>query len=225
LLFSHHFQFFLLFPKIEKKIDFFEEIKMTDIIVIMDESGSMSSMGSEPLQALNHFIEEQKKTDPTSLFTLYLFSTEIRTPFLNIPLSEVPEVTDYKPKTMTALYDCVDLAITSKMATERKENVTVVIITDGMDNKSHTSGRTIREKIANQESQHNWKFIYLAANQDAFSSAEHINISRERISMFDQGSSGGLLRAVSTTCTQVSGLRRMLSQSCSPAFSPTPDSE
>jgi hypothetical protein len=190
-----------------------------DIIVVMDESGSMSSMGSEPLQALNNFINEQKRIDSNSLFSLYTFSSKTRRVHFNIPLGEMKTVTDYHPDSFTALYDCISQAIDDKMATDRNRGVVLVIITDGQDNCSKIKVSEIKNKISSQEAQHNWQVIYLAANQDAFSAGEALNIGRAKTSNFSPDQ-GGLSSALAATTAHVS-VYRQLSQT--PGYSANVD--
>src|SRR3990167_11357376 len=128
-----------------------------DIIVVLDESGSMESMGPEPVQALNQFVKNQQKTDSTSLFSLYAFNHDVRNIYSVLPLGGIKEYSDYRPNGTTALYDCVFTAISDKMKTSRTKNVVLVIVTDGLDNSSAHSKDEVRAKIKEQEEKHNWQ--------------------------------------------------------------------
>jgi hypothetical protein len=142
-----------------------------DIIFILDQSGSMSSMGDEPVQAVNSFIESQKKTltEDNSTFSLWTFNTKVTKVFDDVPLQQVTEFTNFCPSDMTALYDAIGEAINTKKQKAKHDNVVCVILTDGLENSSQEfSAKNIRDMIKDMEDNHNWKFIYLGANQDAF---------------------------------------------------------
>lgn len=143
----------------------------TDIIFILDESGSMESMGKEPIQSINNFINDQKKVllNDDATFTLYKFNSIVTLVYDDILLQSVPEFTDYNPDDATALYDAIGKAIDNKKMKRRFDNVICVILTDGCENSSSNfSIDSIKESIQTMEREHGWTFIYLGANQDAF---------------------------------------------------------
>lgn len=178
-----------------------------DIILLLDESGSMQSMGKEPIQAVNKFISKQKDTAPASLFSLYTFSDNHRKIIEGKPLSEVQEYTDYKPDGMTALYDTIFTAVDDKMKTDRKFNVVFVILTDGQDNSSTKTKNDVKELIARQEKDYNWQVIYLASNHDAFSVGASMNVSNYRACNFNQQKKGDLLDLIEEKSAHISSFR------------------
>ena len=142
-----------------------------DIMFLLDESGSMGSMGNEPIQAVNAFIQEQKKTleKDGSTFSLLKFNSTVINLIDDVPLHDVQEFKEYMPDSMTALYDAIGEAINNKKKKEKYDDVVCVILTDGLENSSTVfSHSQIKSMIKDMEENHNWKFIYLAANQDAF---------------------------------------------------------
>jgi len=142
-----------------------------DIMFILDESGSMSSMGKEPVQAVNNFIRAQKASigDDGATFSLWKFNTTFKKVYDNIPLKDVEEFTDFEPQDMTALNDVIGHAIDNKKKSGSCDNVICIILTDGIENSStEYSAENIRVMIKDMEENHNWKFVYLGANQDAF---------------------------------------------------------
>jgi hypothetical protein len=149
----------------------------TDIIVIIDESGSMRSMGDEPMQALNSFISDQKKLGCVdSTVTVWKFSNKPVLSVDNNLLSEMCEFTDFEPCGMTALYDAIGMAITHK---KDSKNVTCVIITDGIDNSSHDyTTSQVNKMVTDAKTTDGWDFHYLGANQDAFKNGSKIGIAR-----------------------------------------------
>lgn len=191
------------------------ETKQTaDIIIVLDESGSMSSMGDEPVQAMNEFIQDQKKTDPDGLLSLYTFATKSRVVYKNKKLSEFEEYSDYTPSGMTALYDTIKLAISDKMSDEkeRHNNNILVIITDGQNNSSDTSLEEVKSLIKKQEEEHKWQVIFLAANQDAFQSGVSYGCSQARCGNFSQDKKGDLLNVVRQASYNISAYKDKVRQ-------------
>jgi uncharacterized protein with von Willebrand factor type A (vWA) domain len=179
-----------------------------DIIFILDESGSMDSMGKEPLEAVNSFIKEQKKVlQDNSTFTLWKFNSNTVKMFDDIPLSRVPEFTEYYPNDMTALYDAIGNAITTKKQKKNYDDVICVILTDGEENCSQEYKReNISKMIKSMEEEHNWKFIYLAANQDAFEIGTSYGFDTARCANFTC-ETDGLMNATQHASTAISNFR------------------
>lgn len=143
-----------------------KNINTSDIVVILDNSGSMQTMGVEPVQAVNEFIEEQKKTGPDSLFSLWKFSTKSEKVVDNVKLCDVENLAMMDPHGGTALYDTIELAIKDNL---EKKNLVVVIVTDGLDNMSQVCNAVkSKSMIIDCEKNKGWKFHYLGANQDSF---------------------------------------------------------
>lgn len=168
----------------------------TDIIMIIDESGSMSSMGNEPLEAVNSFIEEQKKNmvgHPT--FTLWKFNNKVVNIIREMPLQNVTKFSNYSPKDMTALADAIGHAIDTKLKSDNKKNVVCVIVTDGQENCSREyTMKKVKEMTTTCEKNYDWRFIYLGANQDAFSEGSKAGFNPKSCAAF-QCTTGGLKKA------------------------------
>lgn len=145
---------------------------MNDIIYIIDESGSMDIMSKEPIDSINNFIDEQKALNITGTkFTLIKFNNIVNIVYDDLLLKDVPKFSDYNPSNMTALYDAIGTAIENKKlkGEGNYNNIICVILTDGMENCSKKYDIDfIQSNIKDMEENHNWKFIYAAANQDAF---------------------------------------------------------
>ena len=152
-----------------------------DIIFVLDESGSMSTMGIEPVQAVNKFIDDQKVAmgDDGATFSLWKFSSTVVKLIDDVPLKDVKEFSDFQPKDMTSLYDAIGHAIDTKKKKNSFDNVVCIILTDGLENSSvEYSAATIRSMIKDMEDNHNWKFVYLGANQDAFAVGGTMGVGR-----------------------------------------------
>ena len=157
-----------------------ENIKQ-DIIFILDESGSMLSMGIEPVQAVNKFINDQKAAmgDDGATFSLWKFNSDVVKLIDDVLLKDVEEFSDFQPKNMTSLYDAIGHAIDTKKQKSSFNNVVCIILTDGMENSSTKySAANIRSMIKDMEDNHNWKFVYLGANQDAFAIGGTMGVNR-----------------------------------------------
>jgi len=177
-----------------------DEKIVQDILFLLDESGSMSSMGIEPVQAVNKFIDDQKLAmgDDGATFSLWKFNSTVVKLIDDVPLKNVKEFSDFEPKDMTCLYDAIGHAINTKKKKNSFENVVCIILTDGLENSStEYSAANIRSMIKDMEENHNWKFVYLGANQDAFAVGGAIGVGRCAQYTCDPGEMIGITREVS----------------------------
>jgi len=177
-----------------------EEKIVQDILFLLDESGSMSSMGIEPVQAVNKFIDDQKAAmgDDGATFSLWKFNSTVVKLIDDMPLKDVGEFSDFQPKDMTSLYDAIGSAIDTKKKKNSFNNVVCIILTDGLENSStEYSAEIIRNMIKDMEENHNWKFVYLGANQDAFAVGSTMGVGRCAQYTCDPGEMIGITREVS----------------------------
>lgn len=156
----------------------------TEIVVVLDRSGSMGSCKAQTVKGLNQFITEQKKLPGSANFTLVQFNHEYEFVHNGVPLNTVGEC-DMDPSGSTALYDALGRAINetgkrlAAMAEcDRPGLVAFVILTDGAENcSSDFNADQIKEMIKHQQEKYSWQFTFLGANQDAFASSAKIGIS------------------------------------------------
>ena len=179
-----------------------------DIVIIMDESGSMDDLGKEPLEAVNTFITTQKnitKNDKSTI-TLWKFNHEVKLVIDNELIDKTNYFNDFNPLGMTALYDAIGMAIDYK---KDIDNVVCVIVTDGLENCSKEySLKNIKSKINRQETNNNWKFVYLGANQDVFAVGNDIGLNLNRCASFAaHEGNGGLLDIVRNVSDSISKYR------------------
>lgn len=179
----------------------------SDIVCVLDMSGSMDTMGQEPVQAMNAFIEDQKKVDDKARLSLYVFNTKVKHVLNEVPLCNVEKYTEYEPDGMTALYDAIDQAIDNKLKTQNNKNVNLVITTDGQDNMSQCSRKKVMEKIQMVEKDYNWKVFYQGANQDSFAEGASIGIVKSQCANFSQQTPGDYLRLMKATSAHVASNR------------------
>ena len=120
-------------------------VNLTEIVVIIDKSGSMRHLSSDVIGGINTFIQEQKRLEGDVNFSMLLFNDHIKHKYDRLKLSEVNELTslDYNPNGFTSLYDAIGFAIShigSKLhdtiEDDRPSKVLFAIMTDGEDNTS-----------------------------------------------------------------------------------------
>jgi hypothetical protein len=145
-----------------------EQIKQTEIIVVLDRSGSMASIAKSTVEGFNTFLNEQKNAEGEAFMTLLQFDDRYEMNYQSMPIKDVAELIEretFIPRGSTALYDAIGKTI-NDLKTDR--DVVFVIITDGQENASKEfKGEAIKKMIETLETENKWKFLYLGANQDA----------------------------------------------------------
>ena len=186
---------------------------VTELVFILDSSGSMSTLRDDTIGGFNTMLEKQRDTEGKCYVSTVMFADDSKVVHDRRPLEEVPELTrkDYEPMGCTALYDAVGSAIRHianihKYA--RKEDIPdktlFVITTDGMENASHNfTAKEVRRLISKEQEKYGWEFIFLGANIDAAAAAADIGISEERAVNYKASRSGTakLFRAVGSAVT------------------------
>lgn len=172
------------------------------IIILLDESGSMIVMDKELVDAINDFIKDQQTAlSDDSTLTIWKFNTNCNKLYDNINLSEMKglKYSDFHPSGMTSLYDAIGKSITDK---KDDKDVICLIITDGVENSSQEfSGKQAKYLINKMETENNWKFMYLGANQDSFKEGENIGINTARCANFTTDASPNDLRSMARTAS------------------------
>ena len=173
---------------------------ITELVFILDKSGSMAGFEADTIGGFNAMIEKQKKLDGKVYVSTVLFSNRSEVLHDRADISEICPMTedDYQVGGGTALLDAIGGAIhhignIHKYARPEDvpENTMFVITTDGMENASHQySSRKIKDMIRRQEEKYGWEFLFVAANIDAVETAEHIGIRRERAANYKQSPKG-----------------------------------
>lgn len=143
-------------------------LKETEIIVVLDRSGSMSSIAKSTVEGFNTFLNEQKNAAGNAYVSLIQFDDRYEMNYQSMPIKDVAELIEretFIPRGSTALYDAIGKTI-NDLKTDR--DVVFVIITDGQENASREfKGEAIKKMIETLETENKWKFLYLGANQDA----------------------------------------------------------
>jgi uncharacterized protein YegL len=176
---------------------------LTELILILDRSGSMSGLESDTVGGYNAMLEKQKKEPGEAIITTVLFDDRYELLHDRINLRGIAPITDkeYFVRGSTALLDAVGRTINKignvqkhTAEEERAEHVMFVITTDGMENASREySYEKVRQMIEHQKSRYGWEFIFLGANIDAIDTAERFGICKDRATNYNADSEGTLL--------------------------------
>ena len=163
---------------------------LTELVFILDESGSMSGMEADTIGGFNSMIEKQRREAGEAYVSTVAFSNTSRVLHDRAARAEVEPMTarDYTPGGCTALLDALGGAIhhignVHKYAREEDvpEHTVFVITTDGLENASRRYTKAeVRAMVERQKALYGWEFLFLGANMDAISAAEDIGISRDR---------------------------------------------
>ena len=167
---------------------------LTEIVFVLDRSGSMRSLTADTIGGFNELIEKQKKLEGDAYVTTVLFDHEYELLHDHVALGEVAPLTDreYFARGSTALLDAVGRTINTvgaRLATmpeeERPAHVVFVITTDGMENAScEYTAKQVREMVEHQQQKYSWQFVFLGANMDAVSEAGKLGISAKYAANF-----------------------------------------
>lgn len=175
---------------------------LTEIVCVLDRSGSMASIVDDAIGGFNTFLKSQQETPGEAVMSVVLFDNEYEMLFSGKPLTTIPPFNHetFVPRGSTALYDAigrtihdVGVRLAGLPESERPNKVLFVILTDGQENASQKySSAEINQMITRQRHVYSWEFIFLAANQDAFAVSESMGISRGNALNFSATSAGTL---------------------------------
>lgn len=163
---------------------------LTEIVFILDESGSMSGLEKDTIGGYNSFLNKQKDVDGEAFVSTVFFNHTTRVVHDRVDLKKIEPMTEqqYCPGGNTALLDAVGNAIhhignVHKYAREEDipEKTVFVITTDGQENSStEYTTEKIKKLIEKQQEKYGWEFLFLGANMDAVSEAGKIGIRADR---------------------------------------------
>ena len=162
---------------------------MTEIVFILDRSGSMSGLETDTIGGFNSMIEKQKKENGEALISTVLFDNVSEVIHDRVPVQKVEPMTDrdYSVRGCTALLDAIGGAIhhignVHKYARNEDvpEHTLFVITTDGMENASRRyDSETVKKMIERQKEKYGWEFLFLGANIDAVETASQFGIGAD----------------------------------------------
>lgn len=194
-----------------------EKIKnnITELVFILDRSGSMAGLESDTIGGFNSLIEKQRRQDGECYVSTVLFDNVSEVLHDRIKLSKVPKMTerDYYTRGATALIDAIGGAIhhignIHKYARPEDvpEHTMFVITTDGMENASHIyDSAQVKQMIERQKKEYGWEFLFIGANIDAVETARNFGIGADRAVNYHADKKGTrvLYEAVSETVGQM----------------------
>ena len=173
---------------------------LTEMVFILDRSGSMQGLEMDTIGGFNGMIEKQKAVEGEALISTVLFDHESVVLHDRINIRDIRPMTeeDYMVRGCTALLDAIGGAIhhignVHKYARNEDvpEKTVFVIITDGMENASkHYTADRVKQMIERQKTKYGWEFLFLGANIDAVETAKHFGIGKERAVSYRSDSVG-----------------------------------
>lgn len=189
---------------------------LTEMVFILDRSGSMSGLEPDTIGGFNGMIDKQRREEGEALVTTVLFDTRCEVLHDRLPLEKIPPMTgkDYCVGGCTALLDAVGEAVRQtetihKYAREEDlpAHTLFVITTDGQENSSTKYSYAEIQKMIEAAKEKGWEFLFLGANIDAAAEAARIGISRERAAEYI-ASAAGTQTLFEAVCDTVSSVRR-----------------
>ena len=173
---------------------------LTELVLILDRSGSMHGLEEDTIGGFNSMLEKQKGEPGEALVSTVLFDDETQVLHDRVKLREVKPMTrkEYYVRGCTALLDAIGGAIhhignIHKYAREEDvpERTLFVITTDGMENASRRyTAQRVKEMIRRQKEKYGWEFLFLGANIDAVETAGHLGITPDRAVKYHCDSEG-----------------------------------
>lgn len=173
---------------------------LTEIVFILDRSGSMSGLEADTIGGFNSMIERQKSAEGEALISTVLFDNLNEVIHDRVSVQDIKPMTrdDYTVRGCTALLDAIGGAIHHignihkyARAEDVPEHTLFVITTDGMENASRRyDSETVKKMIERQKEKYGWEFLFLGANIDAVETARQFGISEDRAVNYHSDSEG-----------------------------------
>lgn len=194
---------------------------LTEVVFILDRSGSMSGLEAETIGGFNSMIEQQRKEEGEAYISTVLFDNRAEVLYDRVPAGQVEPMNDrqYYVRGGTALLDAIGGAIhhianVHKYAREedRPEKTLFVITTDGMENSSRIyTYDKVKKMVEHEREKYGWEFLFLGANMDAIEVAGRFGIGADRAINYECDSVGTALNFQVLSRT-VSAVRRSRSR-------------
>ncbi len=183
---------------------------ITELVFILDRSGSMSGLEGDTIGGFNAMVEKQKREEGECFVSTVLFDNVSEVLHDRLKLSEIKPMTDndYTVRGCTALIDAIGGAIhhignIHKYARPEDvpENTMFIITTDGMENASHRyTSEQVKSMIERQKTKYGWEFLFIGANIDAVETAGRYGISEDRAVNYNADKKGTAILYDSVSC-------------------------
>lgn len=184
----------------------------TEIVCILDRSGSMKPLVTDTIGGFNTFVDKQRDEEGLARISLALFDDRIESPWKHIDIQNAPKLTEevYFARGSTALLDALGRTVEATRARieashpdERPENVIVLVMTDGYENSSREYDlRTVRAMIEKRQGE-GWEFVFIGADVNAIDVARTMGMAA--------GSASRVARSQTGTAEAFSKLNRRVS--------------
>lgn len=176
---------------------------LTEIVFILDRSGSMSGLEADTIGGFNSMLAKQKQEKGDALVSTVLFDNVCEVLHDRVEIGKIAPMTerDYTVRGCTALLDAIGGAIHHignvhkyARAEDVPEHTLFIITTDGMENASRNyTGEKVKQMIERQKTKYGWEFLFLGANIDAVETARHFGIAPDRAANYRCDSRGTAL--------------------------------
>ena len=176
---------------------------LTELVMILDRSGSMGGLESDTIGGYNSMLKKQREAEGEVLVSTVLFDDRTEVLYDRVPLEKLPQMTEkeYYVRGCTALLDAVGGAVrhignVHKYAREedRPEKTIFVITTDGLENAScEYSYDRVKKMVERQKEKYGWEFLFLGANIDAIETAGRFGITADRAANYHSDRKGTAL--------------------------------
>ena len=158
---------------------------VTEIVVVLDKSGSMNKIKDDAIGGFNEFLKGQQEIEGSANLTLILFDTKYKTLYKGAPIQEVEPLNEntFVPGGWTALLDAAGIAIhetKERLANDPSAKVIIAILTDGKENRSEEYERSQLFDMINEQKEKGWEFLFLGANQNAIEVGGSIGITADK---------------------------------------------
>lgn len=165
---------------------------LTEIVMVVDESGSMTNVKKDAEGGIEEFLDKQRKAEGDARVSWFPFSSRVEVGAQGVPISEA-QYGNMHPGGMTALRDGIGMAcdtvgrrLDGLPEDERPGLVVVVIVTDGFENNStEYSASRVKEILKVQKEVFNWQFLFLCADEDAMCWAGEMGLSYDTSAIHD----------------------------------------
>lgn len=194
---------------------------LTEVVFILDRSGSMSGLEADTIGGFNSMMERQRREEGEAYISTVLFDDQVEVLYDRVPIAKAEPMNDsqYYVRGCTALLDAIGGAIhhianIHKYAREedRPEKTLFIITTDGMENSSHIyTYDKIKKMVERQKEKYGWEFLFLGANIDAIEVAGRFGIDADRAINYESDSVGTALN-YQVISKAVSAVRRSKSK-------------
>ncbi len=182
---------------------------LTELVFIIDKSGSMSGLESDTVGGFNSLIEKQKAEGGDVVVTTVLFNHEMAYIHDRLDIKQVKKMTrkDYTAEGCTALLDAVGntvnhvIGVQSTLKDEFVPGKTMVVITtDGLENSSKEFGYDAVKKLVERQKELGWEFIFLGANIDVYKEASRFGVDADKAVNYHCDSAGVGLNYEALSC-------------------------